>query len=57
MVVRPYTSIKANILLNMSEIPCYLVNNFEKKAIDINGSPRYLNIVSDFNEYVIFSLC
>jgi len=33
MVVRPYTSIKANILLNMSEIPCYLVNKLPKKDL------------------------
>ena len=57
MELRPYTSIKAKTLLNMSGIPCYLVNKRRENAFDINGSPRYLNIVTDFHEYVIFSLC
>ena len=31
---RSYTSIKANVLLNISEIPCYLVNKLvEKKSV------------------------
>ena len=31
MAVRPCSNIKANILLNISEIPCYLVNKLWKK--------------------------
>jgi len=43
-------SIKANIVLNISEIPCYLVKKlWEKTAFDTNNSPRQLNIVSDFH--------
>jgi len=50
MEVRPYTSIKANILLNISEIHCYLINKLEKKtAFNTNGIPGHLNIVSDFH--------
>jgi len=32
MVVRPYTSIKANMLLIISEIPRYLVNKLKKRS-------------------------
>jgi len=43
-------SIKANIVLNISEIPSYLVKKlWEKTAFDTNNSPRQLNIVSDFH--------
>jgi len=31
MDVRPYASIKTNMLLNISEIPCHLVNKLWKK--------------------------
>jgi len=33
MEVRPYTSIKANIVLNIPEIPCYLVNKLRKNSV------------------------
>ena len=47
MEMRPYTSIKANILLNVSEISCYL----KKKTFETNGSPRHLHIVSNFHTW------
>ena len=58
MIVRPYKSIKANILLNISEIPR------KQTAFATNGSPRHLNIVLDFdtglfsfqNEHVLYFL-
>ena len=50
MEVCSYTRIKANILLNISQISCYLVNKLWKKtAFDTNGSPRHLHIVSYFH--------
>ena len=51
MVVRPYTCIKANKLLNISEIP--LLSRKQtlrgKTVFDTYGSPRHLTIVSDFH--------
>ena len=52
MEVCSYTRIKANILLNISQISCYLVNKLWKKtAFDTNGSPRHLHIVLYFHTW------
>ena len=52
MEVCSYTRIIANILLNISQISCYLVNKLWKKtAFDTNGSPRHLHIVLYFHTW------